>query len=335
MSGSTTRHAIRICAAATLTLLTICSCILPAKSDELKDRRAFWEDDGQAFYCQASANPFPSKYAVADVHHCDDGDMTLFNGLLCSAGDARGCDAVRDAQGPDGRWWRSPRRIGWEAPAHDVSFSPDQSLGVLLFALERRETQPFAAWLAWIASNRPCQITVGDKCLKRGWLRFCSDDFDNRCALRPADCVRLELVAVALGVDGSLCRKVMKELGMPSSILLPIEDFLLASASANDLGFPLHLAAVGVLVAKKSGVASARLNDAAAIIASRDPENPFFVWLNDGKPGMVTNTLLRRCPSPERRSTIRFQWTWEREYSVHSWQESMYWECIFIAELLD
>ena len=121
-----------------------------------------------------------------DPSDCAMTAITLFNGLLCSAGESAGCDAVANAQGPNGRWWRSPRRIAWEYPAHDVSFSPDQSLGVLLYVVARHDTVRFSKWLAWIESNRPCTAKIGNSCIVYGWLRFCRDDPDKRCTLRPA-----------------------------------------------------------------------------------------------------------------------------------------------------
>jgi hypothetical protein len=113
-----------------------------ARADELTDRGAFWRQN--AFLCAAAPPSFPSKEVLGQPQECDDGDMTLFNGLLCAAGESAGCEAVARSQDTDGRWWRSPRRIGWEAPAHDVSFSPDQSLGDLLYAVQTKDKVRFS-----------------------------------------------------------------------------------------------------------------------------------------------------------------------------------------------
>jgi hypothetical protein len=104
--------------------------------DDLAARDAFWRQ--KAFLCAAAPPAFPSKEIVGQPQDCDDGDMTLFNGLLCAAGESVGCDAVARSQGVDGRWWRSPRRIGWEAPSHDVSFSPDNTSSALKFCSRER-----------------------------------------------------------------------------------------------------------------------------------------------------------------------------------------------------
>src|SRR5262245_54674254 len=74
-----------------------------SSADEWGSRVELWEK--HAPYCidPATQLRYPSK---AD---CEDGDMTLFNGLLCAAGDDRGCKGVGDAQGSSGEWLRSPR----------------------------------------------------------------------------------------------------------------------------------------------------------------------------------------------------------------------------------
>jgi hypothetical protein len=317
---------------AILVVATILPFALTARADDLADRDAFWRQ--KAFLCAVVSPPFPSKEILGQPQDCDDGDMTLFNGLLCAAGESAGCDAVARSQDADGRWWRSPRRIGWEAPAHDVSFSPDQSLGVLLYAVQTGDKARFSHWLSWIESNRPCLANIGNTCFKYGWLRFCRDDQDKRCTLRPADCVRIEEVAKKLTVDGMLCRRVMRDLGLPEDVLLPLGDFLLAAAAVNDPGFPQHLVGVDILLARKLSVDIDKVNQAATVLFARTKDNPFFQYLTDGATSTVTTAMLSACPAPDRPSTNRFQWTWERVAKPNSWTESMYWECIFLGDLL-
>src|SRR5471030_3007717 len=63
----------------------------PARADELSDRAAFWREKGSAYFCEVGPLKFPSKFSSGDSAHCDDGDMTLFNGLLCASGEQAGC----------------------------------------------------------------------------------------------------------------------------------------------------------------------------------------------------------------------------------------------------
>jgi hypothetical protein len=114
-----------------------------SKATPLDDAMAYWRP--RAFHCTDNGKDFPSKERMptpGDASPCEDGDMTLFNGLLCAVGETIGCDGVRDSQSADGRWWRSPRRayLRLESPNADVSFSPDQLLGVLLYAITTRDS---------------------------------------------------------------------------------------------------------------------------------------------------------------------------------------------------
>ena len=284
--------------------------------------------------------PFPTKYSSMDVHHCDDGDMTLFNGLLCAAGDSRGCDGARLAQGKDGRWWRSPRRIGWTWPNYDVSFSPDQALGVMLYVAASKDLSAFDRWVDWMADNRPCIIQLGSRCIQKGWLRYCSDDVpDKRCTFRPDDCTYLQATGIYLGSkQADLCDKVLDELGstvapFPKSAILPVPAQVLASATVNTPGFPLHLAGVALLLARTMELKNSNFDSAGQMLASRQDQNPFFQYLAQGATPGVTSLILSLCPAPGHPSAgNRNQWAWERDQNDHAWKDTMYWDCIFIGK---
>jgi hypothetical protein len=74
--------------------------------------------------------------------------MTFFSGLLCAAGDPRGCKGVALGQETKtGRWWRSKRRIGEQEDAKYSSFSTEAGLGVLLYLVKTGDKAKFDAWL--------------------------------------------------------------------------------------------------------------------------------------------------------------------------------------------
>jgi hypothetical protein len=197
-----------------------------SRADDLSDLLVFWQS--QAFECKAGQLSFPSKYAADDPNNCDDGDMTLFNGLLCASSDRRGCDGVKRAQANDGRWWRSPRRIGWEAPNHDVSFSPDQALGVLHYVMQDHDKASFDRWYSWIDSHRPCLAEAFGRCVLKGWPRFCTDDQqDKRCTFRPGDCALIAFVGEQLGRSSSICKEVLRELQLRDDFIWPAEAYAL------------------------------------------------------------------------------------------------------------
>jgi hypothetical protein len=321
---------------AILALITIPTSSL---ADTLANRAAFWE--AQAFYCTESGHNFPSKERSPDSSNpsrCDDGDMTLFNGLLCASGDSRGCDGVRLAQAKDGRWWRSPRRIGMDSSngKNDDSFSPDQALGVMLYATTAKERSVFERWLSWIDDNRPCLVNFGGKCLLSGWPRYCTDDqADKRCTLRPIDCAALEIAGQNLSAsNGALCKKVLAEFQINTDFFIPIDQLSAGAALVNDVGYPMHLAAIEIYLVELNGLASEASRFGAQFLALREPQNPFFRFLAEGKTQRVIDLVLSVCPSPSAPSLSKTQWAWERAASEKAWQNSMYWDCIFMANLL-
>jgi hypothetical protein len=94
------------------------------KSLELQNRVSTWRN--RALLCNLqgreaarSEESFPTKEFPEEdrripVVLCNDGDMALFNGLLCAVGESKGCDGVQNAQdrAPGGQWWRSPADKG-------------------------------------------------------------------------------------------------------------------------------------------------------------------------------------------------------------------------------
>ncbi len=331
--------------ASLLAALFMTSMATACFASPLTDALAWW-DPPRAYLCPAPSGAFPSKYSATDPQGCDDGDMTLFNGMICASGDQRGCDGVRLAQGADGRWWRSPRRIGCTYPKCDVSFSPDQALGVMLYTAFSKGPAALAAydrWVQWIDDNRPCLITIGSRCVQKGWLRYCSDDsIDKRCTFRPADCTFVTATGQYLGsAKAGLCAKVLAELPpkvrpFPQSLILSVPVQVLASATVNKIGFPLHLAAVELLLARtlKTQDPNHDLDQAGTKLVTKQDQNPFFQYLANQPTPQVTAQLLKLCPDPGRPSKGRNQWSWERDQKDKAWLDSMYWDCIFLGKLL-
>jgi hypothetical protein len=96
----------------------------------------------------------------------------------------------------------------------------------------------------------------------------------------------------------------------------------------------MHLAAVEIFLLELSGLASQSTRLGAQFLALREPRNPFFVFLAEGKTQRVINLVLDLCPSPQKPSLDKTQWAWERAASDQAWLHSMYWDCIFMGNLL-
>ncbi|MGO8174607.1 hypothetical protein ACC764_29450 [Rhizobium ruizarguesonis] len=319
----------------------------PTLADTLVERMAFWRK--QAFVCtDVSGKAFPSKEQALTGYPpttCDDGDMTLFNGLLCSVGEQAGCDAVVNSQDVNGRWWRSPRRIGMEYVSGrvDVSFSADQSRGALLYALTKNDPSRLAAYANWIMQHRPCLVDIGG-CRIYGWPRLCTDDAsDLRCTFRPWTCVTFQLAGKRLSVaSADVCGAALKllKLDVPdfffatSQLEGKVAAYASGSAVVNDPGYPLHLAAVDLFILERLGYSAGVVKAGGAILAAREPLNPFFQYLAGADTAKITELVMDECPSSAKPSRSKFQWSWEREMSTKPWEDSMYWDCIFIGRLL-
>jgi hypothetical protein len=215
---------------------------------------------------------FPVK-APDENNPCNDGDMTLFNGILCAVGIQDGCVAVKEAQDVNGRWYRSPRvrvfnhdncasaGFGGKGNAETCmnTLSPDMGLGIMLYVMTQRDFNSFKRWASWLEKNANttrvcfpgcnCQIEVA-------WPRVCNNDYGNNepvapscpvvghCTLRPGDSLDYDLVAHA---SGTTWLNNMTAFVTRSNGILP--PYYVSWASGTDSpGFPLHLDALRVLL---------------------------------------------------------------------------------------
>jgi hypothetical protein len=239
--------------------------------------------------------------------NCDDGDSTLWNGLICSTNQniyGFACDAIQNSQSTDGRIWRSPRRVGDE---NGNSFSRDMSLGVLVYLTATKDQSLAIKWMEYIR--------------RQGAL--CPEGM-SRC-----------------GISGRLSdaiKDVYTYIGL--SELVP--RFIIDSASKQDnfgwamdarftsTGYPSHLLAVHLLIRQMINDWDSDKQRATDILYSRQTQNLFFLWLRDGCTYDVRNRVLGLAPVG--RPPRLHQWTWERADNEQAWRESMGWDFIFMGE---
>jgi hypothetical protein len=182
-------------------------------------------------YCTEEGHKFPSKMEAPPRLKCEDGDMNLFNGLLCAVGDEQGCKAVKDSQAtegssaPSGSWWRSPKKIGKpDVKAEQTTFNSDQSLGIYAYLGQTGDASAFRSWLQWVKGNTACRSTSFE-CGWPGFPRVCTNNGD--CSFRPIDCAMVRLFGELLGEQMEaykLCTP-LQALGLPTpDELLPKFD---------------------------------------------------------------------------------------------------------------
>jgi hypothetical protein len=236
---------------------------------------------------------------------CSIGDATLFNGLLCLSGDPESCDAVRSAQGADGRLWRHRQRVN--ADAMD-SFSRDMAVGVLAYLVATRDKKLAIDWMNW---------------LERNDFKMCSPSSDNRCNFTPGFWM--------------LFRDVWAYLELPlndnmNSAVVDDSVMALLQAQWSPSGYQLHLAAVNALIRKKIGQQTQAIHSLTTTLSLRQPENPFFAYLSIGAKESVLKKTLSWCPAE--RPSQRAEWSFEREQNHRPWLKSMGWECLMLINFL-
>lgn len=299
---------------------------------EIDERAAFWEQ--KAFLCPAGdGTSFPSRPTGDPAQPCDDGDITLFNGLLCAAGDDRGCNGVASAQDPiTGQWFRSPRIRLHGNDRGGSAFSPDMALGVQLYLVKSGDVLRAQKWLTWLHEHVPCALELFGKCILDGIPRFCTDDAKEKgCVMRPGDAAALSETVSFLQVRHGLATlpsgRLRGYLGTMSGKGPQLEEI---SSYVNKPGFSQHLVGVSILLYRSLGITDSKLDDAAKRLVDKNPGNAFYSILARRPREQVNAEILNRCPNPN--IALKYplnQWQWERENSDLAWESSCYWDCIF------
>lgn len=268
----------------------------------------------------------------------DDGDMALFGGLLCTAKIEEGCTLLRRSQSSTGQWWRSPDRINdW---LDDNQFSADQFNGAVAYLLaENDKKQAQAAARRYLRFIKTRKQTFPD--LYTGFMtgyRSCLMDSEYTCALAGGHWNWLNVLARLHDVGAEIPpeeRDPAKKYGFTYESL-PYE------AAFNLPGFRLHLVGVQIWLLRAAGHSSVVLDRSAAILAARQPSNPFFLFLHLGKDESVSKELVSKCSEPPE-AGVMMEWAWERDQGEkrycaagdkESWKCSMQWDCLFLIRAM-
>ncbi len=269
----------------------------------------------------------PNGYAFpAKIHggQYDDGDMTIFGGLLCLSGEPEGCELVRRSQGLNGEFWRSPARANSDT---DDQFSGDQFKGIAAFWAKTGDIQSFTSYLNRISKKWTPYPSKATNLVRM--YNGCTMDPGGKCNLIDEEWRWLNIFADRFGVNSQIpadARDYIAKFGDPVG-MLPWK------AMINKLGYRVHLVAIEIYIAKKLGITDPRIDAAAEILVGRQPENPFYVFLARGKDARVVDLVKRKC-IVDSAKTEWYQWSWERAESDQAWKDSMGWDCIFMINNL-
>ena len=244
---------------------------------------------------------------------CPFGDMTIFSGMSCLAGETARCEDVRRAQGPDGRWWRSPELVGEDR--EQDSFSRDQSEGALAYLVATRDVNAALRWQNYLEGHR---------------LRMCPDASDNRCKIMPGTSRLFGAVWSYLGLSPA---HWMNRGEWYLNLYEPIE----AEFQRHD--FPMHLSATQAWIRREierrgGPAAPASAAKVVRVLTRREPENPYFLLLRDGPTEKIADLILAKCPD-ERPSAPLLDWSWQRGQKDRPWLHASGHDCIFLINLFE
>lgn len=269
---------------------------------------------------------FPSG---GDAAHPEDGDMALFGGLLCRSGSTDGCELLRNAGTPDGRFWRSPRRVNEaDTPGH-ATFSGDQLRGVLHYFTTVPDKERLRLFLRYLKTQRT-YVPDTSKPLVRGYSS-CPNRYPNfTCLLSGDDWYALSLLANRYGVADELPSDLQT-----INVAYGFDyEHLLWQSLVTNAGYRLHLVANTVLIMRSLGETDSRLDRIVRILNARQPENPFFAYLLLGADKRVSRLADAKCLPPDAPREAFVDWAWQRADSTDRWKVSMVWDCVFIYGLL-
>ena len=270
-------------------------------------------------------------------------DLTFWNGMLCSNRIAANnmsfaCDDLVRSQGPSGMLWRSP----WEAAQGNSTngdfFSRDQGLSTLLATTNWPQAGAWhneTIWRAWLSyigrENAMCPHSYGLPGLP---------EWD--CVLEPQFWCTFHKVATFAGISPPSEANMWPKLG--ASICHADHEFVLASATVNELGSALHLTGLDVLIRRRMGDWSSIMQAAADRLHTRQPVNPFFEFLAKGASDALAARLLSLAPANASATTcvpsgaggrnMDCQWSWVREDKQEAWLASMGWDFVFLIDLM-
>lgn len=238
----------------------------------------------------------------------DTGDALLWSGILCSLDSVKfiaNCESVEDSQGPDGRMWRHPSRVGKDQVN---SFSRDMAMGLLLYAQVTKDVTSLQNWVDYVVAEG----------------QACPDAVDNRCSMSTVIWSLAKIAAPSVDLHG---KKVLA----PKQVLA----ILYAAAVGGESGYPLHLIAQQLILLKRAGEGNALLwEETAKALYKRDPSNALFAYLA-GRPDSATLLMLEQMPtSRPAGGSLATEWSFEREGSQRAWERSMGWEYVWLFQLM-
>jgi hypothetical protein len=255
-------------------------------------------------------------------HECDDGDMVLFNGILCLYEiHKESCSFVKNSQDHSGRVWRAPYRRGLD---NKNEFSRDMAIGFLAYVLKTADLTSLYKWAEWVKKHD-------------GLLCLGADDF--RC--HSGRGIRSIASQVASFHGGSLDWGALGTWNTFGS------DFqLYLHTLFAEEGYPVHLIAVQLMIKRAMGREGDLLDVVAYKLHKRDPLNPIYALLANRPEealqgaSLAVTKLIQHERSPGVEHPLGYAgpenhiWTWENHSRLPSARHSMGWDFLLLSKLI-
>jgi hypothetical protein len=310
-------------------------------------------DDCCSLNCkdQRCTKPFHCPTSPSD-RICDNtvnmtGDSNLYDGILCLSGEGSdfcgfgvhcsskvgtqynfgpSCKAVQNAQGKDGRWWRSADNVGLNC---ERSFSRDMALGTLAYLARTHDTNAALNWWNYIENNDEL-LCPDDK-----WY----DPVHDMCGIYHnlwsiPDLVRsteyfgiFHDVWEKLGLTPS---PIMEELGSYGADDDRIDHACNWLEGADF--FQILLVADQYFIKQYLSTDTSIDQKGIDCLVKVLPENPYIQFLKEGASNHVAELTLQRCPASP--LLVHNKWMRDIVECPQLWCKTSGWDCIFMINLL-
>lgn len=233
-----------------------------------------------------------------------DGDSLLWSGLLSFSGAWSQGQIINRCMDSEGRLWRSTTRVGKE---EYNSFSRDMELG----------------FLAHVAGY-PSSCSINSSKNHNIHIR-------KHKKLAPLGDERVFLTPGLAGLINIVYRNYYNpKIGNFWRFFHGLIMFI--SAITAPKGFRLHLVAIHLMIRQQMKYGRLMNWIVSKIISAREPKNVFFMILADKDINSVLSNFYSQVPWEE--PDNKTQWSQERTYSEHAYEDSMCWDFIFLILLM-
>lgn len=249
--------------------------------------------------------PFMTKRGIGIWQAGNDGDVMVYAGMLALSGEEIGISTCKRSQGPDGKIWRSPARIGVDVVD---SNSRDQMLGFMAYLVASKDVEAAKKFQQYLENNK--------------W-KLGNDATDNRETLTPT----------MYGLMGYVWKFLKLPINWRMRLCMGpvyyVGQFI--SSTFSPVSYQTELVGDCLLIMHKIGINNVLNKVIANALIKRDPENAFYQYLVgnlDKAIDLALEQMPDKCPDSA------YIWSFEAPTSEGQYVYSMGWDYIFLMNLI-